>query len=116
MGKNKTNSKEVLDYFNNIKQARKGMYVDSYNDYLQKAKMGTQACGGAGKPKCFKKFGSKFGKFISKYGKPILGGLGIAGVAALGIKGMQKAKQNQNNNISSGSGGPGFFENMFGGG
>ena len=116
MGKKKMSNKEVLQYFDSVKKARQGMYVDSYNDYLQKAKMGTQACGGAGKPKCFKKFGSKFGKFISKYGKPILGGLGIAGVAALGIKGMQKAKQNQNNNISSGSGGPGFFENMFGGG
>jgi hypothetical protein len=113
---NKTNSKEVLDYFNNIKKARQGMYVNSYNDYLQKAQMGTQACGGAGKPKCFKKFGNRFGKFWNNYGKKIATGLGIGAVTALGIKGIQKAKQNQNNNINPGSGGPGFFENMFGGG
>jgi len=116
MGKNKTNSKEVLDYFNNIKQARKGMYVDSYNDYLQKAKMGNQACGKPGTPKCFRKSGSKLGKFISKHGKTILGILGAGAVAGIGAGAMSKAKRNRNNDINPGSGGPGFFENMFGGG
>lgn len=123
MGKNKTNSKEVLDYFNNIKQARKGMYVDSYNDYLQKAKlgksMGDQTCGAMGGPGCprFLKKGSRFRKALSKVPWQEIGysalGLGAIGAAGFGIN---KAQKNKNNNISSGSGGPGWWENMFGGG
>ena len=116
MGKKKMSNKEVLQYFDSVKKARQGMYVDSYNDYLQKAKMGTQACGKPGTPKCFRKSGSKLGKFISKHGKTILGILGAGAVAGIGAGAMSKAKRNRNNDINPGSGGPGFFENMFGGG
>ena len=125
MGKKKMSNKEVLQYFDSVKKARQGMYVDSYNDYLQKAtlgkSMGDQTCGvdAMGNAKCprFLKKGSRFRKALSKipwqeigYGALGLGALGAAGY------GINKAQKNKNNDINPGSGGPGFFQNFFGGG
>ena len=114
MANKKANAPEVLGYFNDLKQARKGAMMNSYNNYM-KSTGGEPHCGGAGKPRCFKKSGSRFGKFISKHGKKIAGVLGAGAVAGLTAGVIRKAKKNKNKNINPGSGGPGFFENMFGG-
>ena len=113
MGGDKADSAAVLGYFNDLKQARKGAMMSSYDNYMKTG--GAQQCGKPGKPRCFKKSGSRFGKFISKHGKKILGTLGAGAVAGLTAGAIRKAKKNKNNNINPGSGGPGFFENMFGG-
>jgi len=113
MANKKTNPAEVLGYFNDLKQAKRDAMMSSYDNYMKTG--GAQQCGRPGKPKCFKKSGSRFGKFISKHGKKIVGILGAGAVAGLTAGAINKAKKNKNNNINPGSGGPGFFENMFGG-
>ena len=37
---NKTDAKSVMNYFGKIAKARKGMYVDTYNNYLDEKKKG----------------------------------------------------------------------------
>ena len=36
----KTDAKSVMNYFGKIAKARKGMYVDTYNNYLDEKKKG----------------------------------------------------------------------------
>lgn len=47
----KADAKKVMDYFTGIQRARKGMYVDSYNKYLDEKKKGgsCMACSKKGK-------------------------------------------------------------------
>ena len=109
------NSNDVLKYLNDANAKRNTAVRRSYNKQFQninKMKVGGEQCGGAGKPRCKKKFGSRVN--WNKVGKVALGALG-ATVAGLGIK-----KLIDRNNSNSGGGGnnngsPGFLENMFGG-
>ena len=39
-GSNQADAKKVMNYFNDIQKARKGMYVDTYNKYLDEKKKG----------------------------------------------------------------------------
>ncbi len=90
MANKKTNPAEVLGYFNDLKQAKRGAMMSSYDNYMKGG--GEQQCGGAGKPKCKKKFGKRGGG--GKVLKAIAGvGAGIvAGIA--GSKILKKFKDN----------------------
>jgi hypothetical protein len=113
MANKKTDDAQVLKYFADMQKLRKDAMMKSYGNSMKKG--GAQQCGRAGKPRCFQKSGSRLGKFISKHGKKIAGVIGAAAVTGLTAGAIRKAKKNKNNNINPGSGGPGFFENLFGG-
>ena len=90
MANKKTNPAEVLGYFNDLKQARKGTMMKSYGNYMQGG--GEKQCGGANKPKCKqkKKFGKRGG--LGKFFKALVGiGAGV-GAGALFKKGVEKLK------------------------
>ncbi len=97
---NQANPTEVLNYFRNIQEARKGAVTKSYSNYLQNAEMGRttgdQNCGvdAMGKPKCprFLKSGSRFRRAMSKVPWKRIGA-GIAGATA-GALTYRHAKKN----------------------
>ena len=91
MANNKTNPAEVLGYFNDLKKARRGAVMNSYNNYMGKG--GEQQCGKPGKPRCRKKYGKRGGKL-----KKALGTLAGAAVAVgAGIAGSKALKAFKNN-------------------
>ena len=91
MANNKTNPAEVLGYFNDLKQAKRGAMMSSYDNYMKKG--GAQQCGKPGKPRCRKKFGKRGGKL-----KKVLGALaGAAAAVGAGIAGNKALKAFKNN-------------------
>jgi len=91
MANNKTNPAEVLGYFNDLKQAKRGAMMSSYDNYMKKG--GAQQCGRPGKPKCKKKFGKRGGKL-----KKVLGAVaGAAAAVGAGIAGSKALKAFKNN-------------------
>lgn len=92
MANNKANSAKVLGYFNDLKQAKKGAMMSSYNNYM-KSTGGEQQCGGPGKPRCRKKYGKRGGKL-----KKVLKAVGTAaGTAAATIGGIKLFKNFKDN-------------------
>ncbi len=91
MANNKTNPAEVLGYFNDLKQAKRGAMMSSYDNYMKKG--GAQQCGRPGKPRCKKKFGKRGGKL-----KKVLGAVaGAAAAVGAGIAGSKALKAFKNN-------------------
>ena len=94
MGNNKANPAEVLGYFNNLKQAKRGAMMSSYDNYM-KSTGGEQQCGGPGKRRCRKKYGKRGGK-LKKVLKAIAGvGVGVGG-GVLFKKAVDKLNNNGN--------------------
>ena len=91
MANNKTNPAEVLGYFNDLKQAKRGAMMSSYDNYMKKG--GAQQCGRPGKPKCKKKFGKRGGKLKKALGK-VAGAAATVGAGVGGYKLYQKFKDN----------------------
>ncbi len=91
MANKKTNPAEVLGYFNDLKQARKGAMMSSYGNSMKGG--GEQQCGGANKPRCKKKFGKRGGKLKKVLGA-VAGAAGAAGAAIVGSKLLKKFKDN----------------------
>ena len=91
MANKKTNPAEVLGYFNDLKQARKGTMMKSYGNSMKGG--GEQQCGGANKPRCKKKYGKRGGK-VKKVLKAIGIAAGAAGAAIAGSKILKKFKDN----------------------
>ncbi len=112
------NSNDILKYLNDANAKRNTAVRRSYNKQFQninKMKTGGEQCGGVGKPRCFKKFGSRVN--WGNVGKVALGALGLT-AAGLGIKKLiDNNKSNSGNSRGGGNnnGSPGFLENMFGG-
>ena len=84
MANNKTNSAEVLKYFNDIKQARKGTMMKSYGNSM---KTGGTNCKPGGK--CKKVF-KKVGKFVKDNKGSIASALGAAAASALTFRHAKK--------------------------
>ncbi len=91
MANKKTNPAEVLGYFNDLKQAKRGAMMSSYDNYMKKG--GEQQCGGANKPKCKKKFGKRGGK-LKKVLKAVGTAAATVGAGIAGSKLLKKFKDN----------------------